>query len=172
MIEVSELETRRRIYDLIVKNPGLHLSKISELLNMRISLVEYHVIFLERNKIISSVKETGFVRYYIAGESGIKDKKILSLLRREIPLKIVLILLKFPYTKHKDLLKYFDIAPSTLSYHLKNLVKHEILSVHPSGDDKGYAVINGEEITNFLIRYKPYDVFDSFTDIWTDFKVE
>ena len=90
MNELLELKTRRKIYNFISKNPGLHLSKIAELLKMRISLVEYHLLFLEKKKIVTLVKEFGYVRCYPCGreEIGSADKKILSLIRQEIPLKI------------------------------------------------------------------------------------
>jgi len=54
--EILELETRRKIYELIEKNPGLHLSKIAELLKMRVSLAEYHLLFLEKKDTIETIK--------------------------------------------------------------------------------------------------------------------
>ena len=47
MIESHEDEIRRKIYDLIYRRPGLHLSKIAELLTFNISEVENHLSFLE-----------------------------------------------------------------------------------------------------------------------------
>ena len=65
MNELLEIETRRNIYDLITKNPGLHLSKIAQLLSLRLSLVEYHLRYLEKNNIILGISEEGYKRYYI-----------------------------------------------------------------------------------------------------------
>ncbi|HUS99823.1 MAG TPA: helix-turn-helix domain-containing protein [Candidatus Thermoplasmatota archaeon] len=65
MQDVLDLETRRKIYDIISKNPGLHLSKIADLLSMRISHVEYHVNFLEKHEIITIEKSTGYKRFYL-----------------------------------------------------------------------------------------------------------
>jgi len=73
MDDILELETRRKIYDLISKNPGLHLSKISELLKMRISLVEYHMRYLE--KIVTVDKKTGFSRYFLKGKVETKTNQ-------------------------------------------------------------------------------------------------
>ena len=42
------LDIRRKIYDLILLNPGLHLSKIAEMVNIRVSLAEYHLQFMEK----------------------------------------------------------------------------------------------------------------------------
>lgn len=172
MSDILELETRRKIHNLISKTPGLHLSKIAEILKMRISLVEYHLIYLEKNQIVNPIKESGYVRYYIKGKVGIEDKKILSILRQEIPLKIVLYILKREILQHKEILQYLNIAPSTLSYHLKKLLKYKIITVETYGEDKGYCINNKKMIVGVLVQYKPFDLFESFRDIWIDFTVE
>jgi predicted transcriptional regulator len=171
MDEILELETRRKIYELVLKNQGLHLSKIAEILKMNISLVEYHLLFLERNDMVYSDKEQSFTRYYTRGGIGTSDKKILSLLRQEVPLKIVLFLLKTNNSPHKEILKICNIAPSTLSYHLKKLERNGIISVTTFGDKRGYSIVNKGEIMRLLIQHKPYNVFESFKDIWGDLRI-
>jgi predicted transcriptional regulator len=168
MNEILELETRRKIFDIVSKNPGLHLSKIAEMLSMRVSLVEYHLLYMEKNQVVHPVRKSGYVRYYIKGEVGTEDKKILAVLRQKIPLRILLLLLKHDKSQHKDILKNLDIAPSTLSYHLKKLVKHEIIAVHTYGEERGYSIGDKEKIVRFLIQYKPYTVIEGFKDIWVD----
>lgn len=173
MKKFPELETRRIIYDLIEKNPGLHLSKIAEMLNIRISLVEYHLAHLERNDVIIAIKDTGYKRFYVKSvEIGVRDKKILALLRQETPLKIVLFLLKNPKSVHKDILSILDIAPSTLSYYLKKLIEKEIIIEGMLGEEKGYNVKDEKSIIGLLVRYKPYQLLESFKHVWLDFKVE
>lgn len=172
MKEVLDLETRRKIYDLVSKNPGLHLSKIAELLHMRISLVEYHLIYLVKNHIIIPIKESGYLRFYVKGKIGTTDKRILALLRQEIPLRIMLFLLKNAVSRHKDILNNIDVAPSTLSYHLKKLVDNGIITVYKYGEEKGFSIVNREMIVRLLIQYKPYNLIESFKDIWIDLVVD
>lgn len=164
-------ETRKRIYNLIASNSGLHLSKIAEMLNMRLSLAEYHLQHMERNNLITSVKDVGYYkRYYIVGdEVGIQKRKIISLLREEIPLKIILFLLKHSHAKHKEILENFNITSSTLSYHLNKLVKHEIIDI-PAYGDRGYNIRNKKEIIALLRKYRLIPLAKSFTDIWNDLK--
>jgi len=84
-------DTRIRIYITISKNPGLHLSRIAETLNMSASLAEYHLSYMEKRDFIISIKdEKGyFKRYYIRdSDVGVKEKKILALLRQKILLRI------------------------------------------------------------------------------------
>ena len=173
MNEILELETRRKIYNLIARNPGLHFSKIADMLSLRLSLAEYHLLYLEKNKIVISVKEKGYKRYYMEGSKiGVEDKKILSLLRQEIPLRVVLFLLKHANSKHRDILKSLDCAPSTLSYHLKKLVKNGIIAINDEHkDENGYSIVNANEIVKIIVSYKPYAVLESFKDIWGDLTV-
>lgn len=173
MDEILELEIRRKIYTLIKEHPGLYLSKISGLLKIRISLAEYHLNYLENHDLISCLKDEGYKRYYIKDEIGREDKRILSLLSKKTPLKIVLVLLKYPNIRHRDLIKYFDIAPSTLSYYLKQLFKRGIITIDSENKGKlGYKVVNEKEIIRIITKYEPYNVLDGFKDVWIDFKVE
>ena len=48
--------TRKKTLHLIEENPGMHLSKIAERLNMSIQLARYHIYYLESKKLITSKK--------------------------------------------------------------------------------------------------------------------
>jgi predicted transcriptional regulator len=169
MKELSEIQLRRRIYILIQKNPGLHASKIAEILDVKGQLADYHLLYLERDGLVNAVKEEGYCRYYITGEISREDRQKLGILRQEIPIKIVLLLLKCRYLTHNELHDYFDIAASTLSYHLKKLVKNNIVTSEIVNKEKKYKLINEKEIENLLIKYKPYSWIDNFEDAWSDF---
>ena len=49
MPEGLELESRRRIYDFLTANPGVHLRKIGQVLGMSTGMLSYHLGYLERN---------------------------------------------------------------------------------------------------------------------------
>jgi|MudIll2142460700_1097286.scaffolds.fasta_scaffold543645_1 predicted transcriptional regulator len=171
MEDILDLEARRKIYDIISKNPGLHLSKIADLLQMRISHVEYHVHFLEKHEIITADKSTGYLRFYIKGTIGVQDKRYLSILRQKTLLRIILFLLKNETVQHKDILENAAVSASTLSYHLNKLVKHDIVEVQRYGENKGYRLKNRDEIITWLIQYKPFDLYEEFTNVWTDISI-
>jgi len=172
MDDILELETRRNINNLLEKNPGLHLSKIAKILKLRISLVEYHLRYLEKHRWVQSDKHTGYKRYFIHGEAGSLQKKKFSILRQKNLLKIVLLLLSQGHANHKEMLQQMDISPATLSYHLKRLVKNNILYVDRQGTVHTYHVKNPEELIKWLIKYKPYNMLDGFNEIWVGFSFE
>jgi predicted transcriptional regulator len=170
MAKTLEHELRKKIYDLISKNPGLHFSKIAEILNIRNSLAKYHLSYMEKNNLIYSIKEKGGYhrRYYkIGAKLGVDDKKILALLRQEMPYKIILFLLKKRKLRHRDILKNLDISSSTLSYYINRLVADGI--IHVSADEeKGYSLINRKKIIQLLLKYEQDKILGDFRDVWED----
>jgi len=172
MDDILELETRRNIFDILKKNPGLHLSKIAQTLKLRVSLVEYHLRYLEKHGLVQSDKHTGYNRYFVIGEVKSIKKKNFSILRQKTLLKIVLFLLKKRSAKHKEILNQMDISPATLSYHLKRLINDNILVVDKQGTSRVYRIKNSEELIMWLIKYKPYNLLDGFNEIWVDFTFE
>src|SRR4030042_1021547 len=116
-----EKEILRKLYDVISHNPGLHLSKIAELLQMSIPLTDYHLLSMSRNDEILAVKDVrGYYKRYYVKEAGpaSEETKILQVLMKKVPLQIVLLLLRSCPLQHKDLLKEVPIGSSTLSYYL------------------------------------------------------
>jgi len=165
-------DTRNIIIDLIDQNPGLHLAKIAKMLDMSSQLAEYHLINLEKSNLIIGLKGKNkyYKRYYIKeGDIGLEEKKILSLLRQEHLIKIVLLILKNPNIKHKQLLQNLDIVASTLSYHLKKLEEYEIIISKSYGKERGYEIKNKKEIFRLVRRYKLDQITDGFKDAWQDF---
>jgi len=171
MGDILDLETRKNIFEAISENPGIHLSKIAELLDMRTSLVEYHLLFLIKNEIIYLDKTTGFNQYYVKGAIGTSDKRVLSLFRRKHILEIVLFLIQNDTAQHKDILENIDVSASTLSYHLNKLVKNGIIEVQRHGENKGYVLKNKEETLRILLQYKPFNLMQGFEDIWSDLTI-
>ncbi|MFP4050964.1 MAG: winged helix-turn-helix transcriptional regulator [Thermoplasmata archaeon] len=167
-----ELETRRNIYEVIKEYPGLHMRAIQRKTDYDLNLVKYHLRKLENERIISEIEKGGYKRYFPKESDEIKidyeDKKKLSFLRNEKALGIVLFTLKNEKVTHKELKKEFDMAASTLSYHLKKLVKNDILVKKK----REYKVKESEHISRILLEYKPpEDIVEGFIDMWEDFSL-
>jgi predicted transcriptional regulator len=169
--DAGELETQKRVYMLISKEPGLHISKIAQVLEVSEPLVLYHIHYLEKRELISVEKEGGFSRCYPKGIIGVEDKKKFSILRQYLPAQIVLFLLKNPSAKHKEIHEHFDIAKSTLSYHLQKLLRREIISVHESAGEQRYLVVDEQGIILFLMKYKPLGIAVGMKETWDEFTI-
>jgi predicted transcriptional regulator len=169
MTDALELERRRTLYNFVAQHPGVNLSTIAEMLKLSSQLVDYHLAYLERHQLITVVKEGGYKRYYIRGEIGVIDKQILSILRQELPLRIVLYLLKHPYSRYRDILESLDTSSPRFAYHLRKLVKNRIVIVASSGEKRGYIVRREKEIITLLIRYKPTSILRTVKETWEEF---
>lgn len=171
MSEDLEQDIRKKMCDLISKNPGLHLSKIAESFKMRISLAEYHLNYLTKNKVIFSVKNPGeyYRRYYIKDTPlGVDDKKILAILREETLFKIVLLFLRKERLRNKDIVKHFNVSPPTITYYLHKLLANEIIEEAAQGEERGYVLRNRKRIIRLLFAYELHVVADDFKAIWDE----
>jgi len=171
MSDDRERETRKKVLDLVAKNPGLHLSKIAEQLGMRTSLAEYHLKYLEKNERILSMKQPGdyYRRYYTKDtQLGVDDKKILAILREEMLFKIILLFLKKERLRNKDLLQHFPVSPPTITYYLHKLVSSGIIEETAYGEEKGYVLLNRKRIIRLMLAYEFHTVADDFKSIWDD----
>lgn len=90
---ILDLETRRQIYDIILNNPGLHLRELSRRTELSLSGLRYHLNYLKKREYIVTKSDSRYTRYYVSQKVGKEDKKLLSLLRQDVPRKIVLMLL-------------------------------------------------------------------------------
>jgi predicted transcriptional regulator len=169
MKDPLDLEIKRKIYKLILNNPGLHVSRIAELLEISWELLSYHLYYLEKNDLINVVKKDGYNRCFPSGKLGEKDRKILSILRQKNPLAIIIFLLMHPYSKFKEILDNVDVAPSTLSYHLQKLIKKDILEFEVIKNEKRFLIKDRKYVIQLLVKYKPYSMIDGYEEMWSDF---
>jgi predicted transcriptional regulator len=173
--DALELGIRKEIYDLVEKFPGLHMREIQRKLNLSISHAEYHLNFLEKSELLTSIEDDNYKRYYVMDANtkefwlklGYNDKKILGLLRQKIPLNIVLFLLKNHKALHSEIAGALNLSPSKLSFHLKKLQKYNVIRKLSRDEGKGYAVVDEKKIVRLLITNEPpKDMLDELSDLW------
>ena len=89
MKEVLDLESRRRIFDLLTEYPGLHLRELERRLQMDVRGLQYHLEWLEGRGAVSTLREGGYLRYYprewdrsrVREQFGPGEKRLLAVLR-------------------------------------------------------------------------------------------
>jgi predicted transcriptional regulator len=181
--ELLELETRRAIYNLVLSQPGLHLREIQRQLEMHVNLVEYHLHHLMASELIVSLHQGGYNRFFPAqspGSGGNVDrltsteKRVLGLMRQPMPLRIMVYLLASGLALHKDICTHLGCAPSTLTYHMKKLLKAEVVIQKTAGEGKGYHLTDKRSVARLLMAYRPapFDQVDAFTELWLDLSQE
>ncbi len=181
--ELLELETRRDIYNLVYTRPGLHLREIQRQLGMHVNLVEYHIHQLIASELVVSVHQGGYSRFFPAQAPGSdrqvdrltsQEKRVLGMMRQPMPLRIMVYLLATGNPPHKDICEHLGCAPSTLTYHMKKMVRGQIVVQTTAGEGKGYHLSDRRSVARLLMLYKPapFDQVDAFSELWLDLSQE
>lgn len=148
------LEIRRIIYNYILKNPGIHLRELSRELHIPKSTLTYHLNFLRKQDMVFEKSERKFKRYYITQKVGNLDKEILSLIRKNIPRKIILFLFLYPGNSRLEISNDLGKSPTTISYHLQKLVEKGVIASYRSNRRKVYRLKNQKGMYKFFITYE------------------
>jgi predicted transcriptional regulator len=162
-----ELEIRQSIYSLISPSPGLHFREIQRRTKIATGQLTYHLNYLQKVGLIKTENDGEYLRYYARIQINDEDRRVLEFVRQKSIRHILLYLLENNNCNHDLLVKSLDIAPSTISWHLKKLIDANIVSKEVEGRKSFYSVNNPELIKKVLIKYK-----ESFLDILVDRFIE
>ncbi len=171
--DVLELESRRDIFEHISKFPGCYMREVQKVLDMPTGQLEYHLNYMERKGLISGELTGNKKRYYVDDEVNYPDRKILGILRQDIPRKIILILLKGGECGFSEIANEFDVSKSTVSFHLKKMKDRGIIVSRKEGRRKIYSCKDDEKIAQVLITYKSSfldDAVDRFVETWSELR--
>lgn len=154
MKDLLKLEVRRRIYEEVVMNPGLHHRELQRRLSLPSGQLEHHLRYLLKRELIVSRREGGYIRYYPAEGLKESEKRALSFLRQEIPRAIMIYLLQNPGATHREILGGVKVSGATLTYHLKRMVSRGVVVEESAGREKHYTLADPDEVINLLITYR------------------
>lgn len=169
---ILELEARRKIYNFILKNPGLHEREISRRLKIPKTTLKHHLRYLEKQTLVTIDYKEGYNRHYISNKIGKRDKEIIKLLRQKIPRSILLYVVVEIVSSQKELSRELEKNPATIAFHLQKLQKMDLIEIAPVGDgivyrlspssvlerkidknEKIFRLKNPDKIYNLLITY-------------------
>jgi predicted transcriptional regulator len=169
--DVLELENRRRIYQLLLKYPGMYLREMEKELGLAVGVLEYNLSYLEKKEILMVEREGNRKRYFIREGFSWGDKITVGLLRQEIPRRIVIYLMLNENASFQDVLAQFKISKSTLSFHMKKLTEANIVGSEKDGRATNYRVLDPENTARVILTYKASFldvVVDRFAEVWGD----
>ncbi len=178
--QLLELETRRDIYDLVVREPGIHMRELQRRLDLSIALTEYHLRQLEESGLVSSITEEGYKRFYPTTGAdggdlrtlGSVERRMLGLFRQSIPLRITLFLLNDEPATNSRMADGLGISRSRLSFHLNKMLRQNVIRKLTRSEGKGYALVDRRRTLKLLIAHRPSpDLLDECADLWDSLDV-
>ena len=152
--KIFELATRKKIYNFILNYPGLHKRELSRKLNISYANLKYHLNYLTQRELIIESAEGRYVRYFTANYISEIDRKILNLLRQELPRKIILYLFFNLDPSLIQIANNLKKDPRTIAFHLNKLKKIGIIQQIPDGNKLRFRLDMYELIIDSLITYK------------------
>ena len=136
MDAILDLDIRRKIFQLLSKNPGLYFREISRRLNIPKSTLDYHLNFLLKRELLTSKSEKNFIRFYVKDNVGKNDKELIAFLRNITSRYILLHFLSAAVTTQADIAKELEISSQAVEFHIKRLLKMGIIEPAPYKDGK------------------------------------
>ena len=165
-----ELESRRRIYELIRDSPGVHLRELERRLDLVVGSLQYHLQFLEKNNLISQFKDEEYVRYFVKERAlSRNEREILYFLRRKGCRHILMNLLRDTDMNNKELSAAVGLSPSTVSWNLSKLVKAGMIEKDRAGRTSNFTIVDPDLVAELLIYYKESfldSILDNFIEMW------
>ena len=165
--KIFEFEPKRKIYQFILKHPGLHFRELSRDLNIPKTTLDYHLNCLKKRDLISVKFIDNYNRYFVNNSIGVKDKQLISIMRKKTPRRILL-LLCLQDLSQIEIVNYekkwpgmmrdigFSIGkhPTTVSFHLEKLIKMGIVESRSEGNKTIYSIKDSVPFYDFLVRYE------------------
>ena len=157
--KILDLDTRKKIYNLVKEHAGCHFRDIGRKSNLPASSVKYHLNYLTKHRLIQEEKDGNNIRYF-PREFNTDNKVLLGLLRQKSLRKILILLLTNKNCSHGEIVRFLRLSPSTVSWHLKKLVEKGFIKSNQIGKRIKYSsLVKDDEVINLLMTYQ-----DSFLD--------
>ena len=154
-MDKPELETRKRVYDLVVQNPGVHLREIERRTDLPLGVVRYHLDRLQREELIYPKEDRYFKRFFPRNKVPNVPSDTFAVLRQDSLRRIVLLLLNNPSSTHQAMMNTLGLPASTLSTYLSILVKKNVVKRERKGKENFYTLTDEDSVMKVLVVYRP-----------------
>lgn len=148
---ILENQRRKEIYDFLVSNPGFHMRGIQRKLKLPLTSLEYHLDYMVRKKLLIRERDGRFTRFY-ANFLDDKDEEVISILRQRKLKEIIMLIIAKGSITYQDLQNIMNLPSSTLSYYIKQLTDHGLISREKQGTETHYKIID-ERVERVLVAY-------------------
>jgi predicted transcriptional regulator len=164
-------QKRQVLYTVIAESPGLHFRELQRRTQMATGQLLYHLHWLEEKLVLRKIIDGQYLRYYTLDKIGDNERKVLEFARQKSVRHILLFLIENDYANHESIVKSVGLSPSTVSWHLKKLVKANMLVKVVDGRKSFYYINDLDLIKKTLMKYRVSfldKLVDSFIEMWDE----
>ena len=132
-------------------------------------MLSYHLMYLERAGMLKSEADGHRKRYFISRAFVEAQRRILGVLRQDVPRRIVLDILLHGERTFSELQIAAGVSKSTLSYHLQKMTSRDLLVRFRRERESVFAIKDMDEVSKLLVANRQSfhdDAVDRFADLW------
>lgn len=162
------LKSRRNIFGHISSNPGTYLREMETELGLSVGDLQYHLGQLEKGGLVKIHDDGRRKGYFVASEIPYFDRQLISIIRMRTPRHIIIFLLTHPDATFNEILANFNFTKGALSFHLKRLVRADMVMKGRKERESTYRINEPERVSALLITYRASisdDVLDGVVDL-------
>jgi predicted transcriptional regulator len=157
--EALLLDTRRRIFEIVRDNAGIHARDVQRKSMLALGNVSYHLDYLRKKGLLRADRSRKITRYYCI---QFKEDRLMGLLRQKSVRDIILYVMMNEGCSHEEISRELALSPSTVTWHLSKL--KDIVREERTGRTKSYRLCAGRDrIMKLLVAYR-----ESFLDKMVD----
>ncbi|MCR4335493.1 MAG: winged helix-turn-helix transcriptional regulator [archaeon] len=168
--QALKLDVRKKIYNTIKKNPGLHFREIQRRVGIATGALQYHLDYLVKKHLVKTERETKFLRYYSVRQE-FEETSLMALLRQDSMRKIIVFLMQRRFANNQTISKQVNLSPSTTSWHLEKLVESSVVAKDRRGRKTYFKLTDKEKLAELLVGYRKSfldEAVNNFVELWEE----
>lgn len=156
------LETRRRLYEVVRRTPGIGAREVQRAAEAAWGETVYHLERLVNSGLLHRERSAHQDHYFIA-EVPLADRRLLRLTRSPSARRVLVALLEETCRTVPGLVDRTGLSPSRLSVHLRRFLETGLLMTGRDGRFRTFAVVDRERVVRLLIAYR-----SGLSDEWVE----
>ncbi|HLY77318.1 MAG TPA: winged helix-turn-helix transcriptional regulator [Thermoplasmata archaeon] len=160
--DLLALETRRRIYGVVVQAPGLGSREIQRQTGMAWGETTYHLDRLVTAGLVHR-EQGGHQDHYFAATVPLGDRTLLRLARSDASRRLLGALLTVPDQTVPELQEHTGLSPGRLSIHLRRFLETGLVESGRRERFRTFRIADRERVVRLLVAYR-----SGFADGWAD----
>ena len=156
----DELEgTANMILETIRQNPGWHLRKIKQYMDIAMGTAQYHLDRLEKMGKITSTRNGPYKHYFPIGMFKENEQQIIKFLTQETTREIILFIMEDQNPSQTEIASRIKISSASISWHIRRLMDAQVIQESKDGKFRRYRMhpeINSLYIAKLLQNYYPH----------------
>lgn len=169
MSDLLAQPTRRRIFDVVSKNPGASAREVQRLAGLGWGETAYHLEQLTEAGVLR--RERGGRRdFYFPASITWEDRRLFQALRSPAQRRLLLALSEAPGLNLAELRERLGLSLSTTSFHVRQLLASSEIEGYRDGNSRRYRAVRPQRVAELVRGYQESfedRLVDRFVEAWS-----